>query len=74
MKINSNFNFFKTKGCYVGFEVLAAGSKEMAVFALMMEAIQTSETLVNSYQPTRRYNPEDSHRLGFLHDVRYRPR
>jgi hypothetical protein len=29
--------------------------------ALMMEAVQTSETLVNSYQCTRRYNPEDSH-------------
>jgi hypothetical protein len=46
---------------------------KMAVFwvvapaiALMMEAVQTSETLVNSYQSTRRYNPEDSHLLvGF---------
>jgi hypothetical protein len=28
----------------------------------MMEAVQTSETLVNSYQSTWRYNPEDSHR------------
>jgi hypothetical protein len=28
---------------------------------LMMEAVQTSETLVNSNQSTRRYNPEDSH-------------
>jgi hypothetical protein len=27
----------------------------------MMEAVQTSETSVNSYQSTRRYNPEDSH-------------
>jgi hypothetical protein len=26
-----------------------------------MEAVQTSETLVNSYQSTRRYNPEVSH-------------
>jgi hypothetical protein len=36
----------------------------MAVFwaiALMMEAARTSETLVNFYQTTRRYNPEDSH-------------
>jgi hypothetical protein len=38
----------------------------MAVFwvvaiALMMEAASTSETLVNFYQTTRRYNPEDSH-------------
>jgi hypothetical protein len=27
----------------------------------MMEAAGTSETLVNFYQTTRRYNPEDSH-------------
>jgi hypothetical protein len=36
----------------------------MAVFwaiALMLEAASTSETLVNFYQTTRRYNPEDSH-------------
>jgi hypothetical protein len=36
----------------------------MAIFwviALMMEAASTSETLVNFYQTTRRYNPEDSH-------------
>jgi hypothetical protein len=31
------------------------------LIALMMEAARTSETLVNSYQTTRRYNPEDSH-------------
>jgi hypothetical protein len=30
-------------------------------FALMMEAARSSETLVNFYQTTRRYNPEDSH-------------
>jgi hypothetical protein len=29
--------------------------------ALMMEAVRTSEALVNFYQTTRRYNPEDSH-------------
>jgi hypothetical protein len=28
---------------------------------LMMKAARTSETLVNFYQTTRRYNPEDSH-------------
>jgi hypothetical protein len=27
----------------------------------MMEAAETSETLVNFYQTTWRYNPEDSH-------------
>jgi hypothetical protein len=27
----------------------------------MVEAANTSETLVNFYQTTRRYNPEDSH-------------
>jgi hypothetical protein len=38
---------------------------KMAVFwAMMMEAVQTSETLVNSYQYTLRYNPEDSHLQG----------
>jgi hypothetical protein len=29
--------------------------------ALMMEAVQTSETLVNWYQSTRHYHSEDSH-------------
>jgi hypothetical protein len=29
--------------------------------ALMMEAARTSETSVNFYQTTWRYNPEDSH-------------
>jgi hypothetical protein len=37
-------------------EVLAA-----SIIALMMEAARTSETLVNFYQTTRSYNPEDSH-------------
>jgi hypothetical protein len=31
------------------------------IIAMMMEAARTSETLVNFYQTTRRYNPEDSH-------------
>jgi hypothetical protein len=38
----------------------------MAVFwviALVMEAARTSETLVNFYQTTRHYNPEDGHLL-----------
>jgi hypothetical protein len=37
----------------------------VAIIALMMEAGRTSETLVNFYQTTRRYNPEDSH-LSFM--------
>jgi hypothetical protein len=32
-----------------------------AMIALMMKAARASETLVNFYQITRRYNPEDSH-------------
>jgi hypothetical protein len=35
--------------------------KMAAIIALMMEAVQTSETSVNSNQSTRRYNPEDGH-------------
>jgi hypothetical protein len=31
------------------------------IIALMMETARSSETLVNFYQTTRRYNPEDSH-------------
>jgi hypothetical protein len=62
---------------FVGFEVLTAVSTKMAVFwvvvpfslvkvyqrfiALMMEAARTSETLVNFYQTTQLYKPEDSH-------------
>jgi hypothetical protein len=34
----------------------------MAVIrAMILEAVRTFETPVNSYQSTRRYNPEDSH-------------
>jgi hypothetical protein len=33
----------------------------MMTINLMMEAERTSETLVNFYQTTQRYNPEDSH-------------
>ncbi|KDR13527.1 Homeotic protein empty spiracles [Zootermopsis nevadensis] len=34
--------------------------------ALIMEAARTSETVVNFYQTTRKYNPEDSHLHGYL--------
>jgi hypothetical protein len=33
----------------------------IAVIALMMEAVQTSETSVNLFQSAWRYNPEDGH-------------
>jgi hypothetical protein len=33
----------------------------VAPCSLMMKAASTSKTLVNFYQTTRRYNPEDSH-------------
>jgi hypothetical protein len=36
------------------------------LIALMMEAARTSETFVNFYQTTRRYNPEDSHLLFII--------
>jgi hypothetical protein len=41
------------------FWVVAPGS--LVEVALVMEAASTSETLVNFYQTTRHYNPEDSH-------------
>jgi hypothetical protein len=46
------------------------------IIALMMEAATTSETLVNFYQTTRRYNPEDSdlraHRRENLKSYKYK--
>jgi hypothetical protein len=44
-------------------EVLAASiiRAPSSLISLMMEAAMTSEMLVNFYQTTRRYNPEDSH-------------
>jgi hypothetical protein len=56
----------------LGFEVLTAVSTKMAVFCIvapcslvvyqrLMEAARTSQMLVNFYQTTRCYNPEDSH-------------
>jgi hypothetical protein len=45
--------------------VVLAASIIRAIITLMMEAASTSETLVNFYQTTRRYSPEDSR----LHDT-----
>jgi hypothetical protein len=39
---------------------------KMAVFTLIMEAANTSETLVNFYQTARCNNPEDSHLQDIL--------
>jgi hypothetical protein len=41
--------------------VLVEVYQRFSGIALMMEAARTSETLVNFYQNTRRYNPDDSH-------------
>jgi hypothetical protein len=37
----------------------------------MVEAARTSETLVNFYQITRRYNPEDGHLLFAAYSTHY---
>jgi hypothetical protein len=39
------------------------------IIALMMEAVRTYETLVNSYQSTRGYIPEDGHLQLLLHSL-----
>jgi hypothetical protein len=49
--------FWVVAPCGLVLEVLAAS----IIIALMMEAARTSETPVNFYQTTRRYNPEDRH-------------
>jgi hypothetical protein len=42
------------------------------MIALMMEAARTSETLINFYQTTLRYNPEDSHlRIHRLENLKF---
>jgi hypothetical protein len=44
-------------------EVLAA-----FIIRAMMEAVRTSEMLVNFYQTTQHYNPEDSHLCTYRHE------
>jgi hypothetical protein len=46
--------------------ILDKTCREDYYIRVMMQAVQTSETSVNSYQSTRRYNPEGSH----LHSYR----
>jgi hypothetical protein len=43
-----------------GSTVLTSALDRVSRIALMMEAARTSETLINLYQTTRCYNPEDS--------------
>jgi hypothetical protein len=40
---------------------ISKNQKSSVSGVLMMEAARTSETLVNFYQTTQRYNPEDSY-------------
>jgi hypothetical protein len=42
-------------------EDLSASIIIIIIITLMMVAARSSETLVNFYRTTRRYNPEDSH-------------
>jgi hypothetical protein len=51
-------------GSYISNRFHACG----LLIALMMEAARTSETLVNFYQTTRRYNPEGSHLCTHCHE------
>jgi hypothetical protein len=53
-------------GCLLGCSAMWTGMNSAmlpTIRALMMEAVETFETLVNSYQSTQRYNPEHSHFL-----------
>jgi hypothetical protein len=45
-------------GCLLGCRAVYFST---LLIALIMEAARSSETLVNFYQTTRRYSPEDSH-------------
>jgi hypothetical protein len=49
------------RGCDAMYEFTEVSEVLSASIIRRMEAVQTSETSVNSYQSTRRYNPEDSH-------------
>jgi hypothetical protein len=84
-KANANLLYFMDNLKQVEFEVLKAMITKMAIFWVLVEVYQrfrgpcclhhqdddarTSETLVNFYQTTRCYNPEDNH-LQFEVDLR----
>jgi hypothetical protein len=49
-------------GCLLGCSAVKSQVHAASIIRdLMMEAARSSEKLVNFYQTTRRYNPEDSH-------------
>jgi hypothetical protein len=52
-------------GCLLGCSSVTDVSEvpTVSIIRAMMKAARTSATLVNFYQTTRRYNPEDSHIL-----------
>jgi hypothetical protein len=58
MKFYSNKNTTED-GCCLGWGAVLTGMS-LPTFQ-MMEAVQTSETLVNSYQSTQCHDPGDSH-------------
>jgi hypothetical protein len=47
------------------FWVFCTASIIRVMIALMMEAVQPSETLVHLYHSTWHHNPEDNHPKGF---------
>jgi hypothetical protein len=55
---NTPFLMLPYVKCIAGWSVI---NSLLISIALMIEAARTSETLVNFYQTTRRYIPEDSH-------------
>jgi hypothetical protein len=63
IEILTGIKCFRTKDvfCNATFSVKIAVFR-LLIIALMMETARTSETLVNFYQTTRCYNPEDSNR------------